>query len=145
MKRFIPIFLSLIFAGVVLAANIKVDAVKDILVDIAKKKKTVVWENKKVSTLFPKAEIKKIVLLSAETSAPGSVDAVNILKAITSDSEFIEPPTVDWTPVYQAVVIMKDETIFHVSIGRNFSMVKSENGYGIIKTPSNKPDAGDGK
>jgi len=135
MSKGLPILMLSILCDAALSEEIGTDQVSDILVDICKKRKTVEWQDGKVSSVIKRADIKHIVLLRAETSAPGAVDAVNILQVLGPGKEFIEPPTADWAPIYECVIITKKGKVFHLRIGRAFALLKSQDGYGVIKSP----------
>ena len=125
MKRICLAILLVFSFGAVASDKVRSDAVSGILVDLYKKPKKGEWKVQKISSVITASEIKHLVLLRAETSAPGEVDAVNILKALSPEKTFIEPPKTDWLPVYECVVITKNGRIFYVSIGSKFGFVRS--------------------
>ena len=99
------------------------------------------WVNKKLSEVIPVAEIAKIILIEAVTSAPLDINICGIYKTLEGDANFyqLDGQYVAIGATYRAIIVAKDNHVFLIEIGRGpdgkgLTRITSENGiYGYFK------------
>ena len=99
------------------------------------------WVNKKLSEVIPVAEVAKIILIEAVTSAPPDINIFNIYKILEGDATFYQlgGQYLAIGATYRAIIVAKDNHAFLIEIGRGpdgkrLTRLTSEEGiYGYFK------------
>jgi hypothetical protein len=99
------------------------------------------WVGKKLSDVAPVANVSKLILLEAMTSAPLEIDTLNVFKTLETDLTFYhrDGKYPDLNITWRAIIVLKDHQVFQLEIGRDpdrkgISRLISEKGYyGYLK------------
>ena len=117
------------------AGEVSIENIDYFLADISNLGKTT-WTKGQVDEVIPVKEIKEIILIRGETSAPSQIDAYNIIRMIEK-AYFEEISDVNISPIYEAV-LSTNVGCFYIAIGKQYGIVHTKSNKGIFKKPSNK-------